>query len=71
MDVIAKLTRTLLGGHDVFNLECLLDDCTLEYFLLDCDFDFNALRMWLSPDETGIDDADFRQATKTAQTDRK
>lgn len=64
-----KHTITLLRRNHIFHLKCLLNDCSLESLLLDCDLDLDTTRVGLGPNETSVDDAHFRQAAKTAQTD--
>lgn len=63
--------RTLLCRNHVLHLEGLLDNRALESLLLDRDLDLDTPRVGFSPDETGIDDSDFGQATESAQTDRQ
>jgi hypothetical protein len=58
----------LLRGDDVFHLKCLLDDGTLEGFLLDRDLHLDTAGVRFGPDETGINNADFRETTQLAQT---
>lgn len=61
--------RTLLCSDHVFHLKCLLNDCALKCFLLNCDLDLDTARMGFGPDEAGVDDSDFREATKFAKAD--
>lgn len=58
--------RALLVGLDKLDLECLLEDGTLESLLLDCDFEFDSPRVRLGPDEAGIDDSHFGESSQLA-----
>ena len=54
-----KHTITLLRRNHVFHLKCLLNNCSLESLLLDCDLDLDTTRVGLGPNETSVDDAHF------------
>lgn len=63
--------RALLVGHNVLDLKGLLDNSALECLLLDSDLHLDTARVGFGPNETGVDDTDFVQTSKSAQTNGK
>ena len=53
----------LVVRNDVFNFEGLLEDGSLEGFLLNGDFHFDTPRMGFRPDKACVYDSDLREAS--------
>jgi len=61
----------LLVGLNELDFEGLLEDGSLESFLLDGDLQLDTTRVRFGPDEGGVDNADFVQTAQLAQTEGK